>query len=785
MDDKCWLRYWYPITDMDIVTKSNIEYKSGLILLLSILCGLCTVYYSISLESSCSTANLFLSIYFFCIPLGMKNFGRWNICGMAVCIGWVVDNVVVARCTPTEAISLSFYQSLIPSYFILASEEYIFGGFFVSFLLMFSLPFEYSGVYEAMDAVPNEELRNYVMLTLKRTQTLNSGHLLAVFGLTMWMHSCSKNEFKVMNKLLEETKQAKQAAEMFFAAFSHEFRNPLNSLLGSLELIKDDVEDLSEHFKEFISTAMDCGEVLSNLISNVLDVSKIQAQMFQPTYAKYNPRTILHKVFNVSKTICLRKSLTLILEIDKNLPNCLLLDGPRLTQILINLVSNAIKFTEEGYIKIKATWKYVPTGKCREFRSDYSNYLCIKPRSLYERGEELTIDTSQVNVIINGKFIDKSVQTESNTGKKNIKKENFSLDTNDESYISYYHEELKGVLEIEVEDSGIGISDENCKKLFNPFTQANSAISKLYGGTGLGLWISKTITQVYKGNISVKSSLNHGSIFTIQLPCSVYIFFDNPLPKNSLLSQKLEVLLLDNQYSKANKMALEEQGIKVTVCMSGIVAVKYLETSNFHFIFIGINFLADNTFTLINRIKKIEEEKKIPIILLVPENKTDRIPAKFKSYTSVLSPLTNNELCRLIQMFYNKSPQKSSGIVLVLDDDRFILDILSKILEKEKILHTTCSKGRVLIDIYKKQYREVSLVVLDANLDDISGFEVAKTIRFLEKNMKLPEVPIICISGDNNETHFKKSRESGINFNLTKPVKRDEYVTTIKRFLKT
>jgi hypothetical protein len=229
MADQSWLNFWYPIKELDIVKRSNIEYKSGLILLLSVLCGLCTVYYSLRLESECSDANVILSFFFFSIPIGMKKFGKWNIFGMAVCIGWMIDNVIIARCSPKEAISLSFYQSLIPSYFILASEEYVFGGFFVSFLLMFSLPYEYSGVIEALEKVPQDELKDFVLSIFDRTQMLNSGHLLAVFGLTMWMHSCSHKEFKLMNKLLEETKQAKQAAEMFFAAFSHEFRSPLNS----------------------------------------------------------------------------------------------------------------------------------------------------------------------------------------------------------------------------------------------------------------------------------------------------------------------------------------------------------------------------------------------------------------------------------------------------------------------------------------------------------------------------------------------------------------------------
>jgi signal transduction histidine kinase len=71
--------------------------------------------------------------------------------------------------------------------------------------------------------------KEYLTGVIKRTQFMNSLHLFAVFGLTLWIHKCSNNDLKLMNKLLEETKQAKQAAEMFFAAFSHEFRNPLNS----------------------------------------------------------------------------------------------------------------------------------------------------------------------------------------------------------------------------------------------------------------------------------------------------------------------------------------------------------------------------------------------------------------------------------------------------------------------------------------------------------------------------------------------------------------------------
>jgi signal transduction histidine kinase/CheY-like chemotaxis protein len=545
---------------------------------------------------------------------------------------------------------------------------------------------------------------------------------------------------------------------------------------------------MPEHSKEFISTAMDCGEVLSNLINNVLDVSKIQAQMFQPAYSKAQPRAILHKVFSISKTICIRKGLTLFLEIDPNLPNFVLLDPGRLTQVLINLVSNSIKFTEEGYVKIKAIWNYDATGMVNEFTSEYSNFMCIKPRCALDEGPVTLAPV--LNEKIGEKFTDKSIQTDFGESRAANHKESYSLlDTHQEHFICKYHNEIKGTLIIQVQDSGIGISDENCKKLFNPFTQANSAISKLYGGTGLGLWISKTILNVYKGSLSVKSRINEGSIFTIALPCSVFVSEEPCLPKNTLVSQKLDVLLLDNLYTKLNKIALEEQGVKVSVCISPIHATKYLDSCSFHFIFISINFLSDNLVSLMNRIKRIDEEKKSPIILLVPENKLDRIPLKFKNYSTLVSPLTQRDLNKVIHFMTEKTLQKNLGTVLVLDDDKFILDILSKILEKEKILHKTCSKGLEFIEIYKKNYKEVAVLVLDAHLEDVSGFEVAKIIREFEKTSGIASSPIICISGDNDESHLKKCSEAGItvrrNFYLvTKPVKREDYISTIKRYLK-
>lgn len=126
-------------------------------------------------------------------------------------------------------------------------------------------------------------------------------------------------------------------------------------MLGSLDLLKDDKLIAKPGNQNLFQTALDCGEILFNMINNVLDASQISAQLLVPSKICAEPRFILHKIINICKTNALRKDLKLELTIDKRLPKYLIMDSGRFSQILINLLSNAIKFTDIGYIKIKVS----------------------------------------------------------------------------------------------------------------------------------------------------------------------------------------------------------------------------------------------------------------------------------------------------------------------------------------------------------------------------------------------------------------------------------------------
>ena len=364
-----------------------------------------------------------------------------------------------------------------------------------------------------------------------------------------------------------------------------------------------------------------------------------------------------------------------------------------------------------------------------------------------------------IPLVSSEKFCEKGTQTEEKIKQKN--KETYAvLEKNDDSYTNFYHGETGGDLFIEIEDTGIGINEEDKKKLFNPFVQANVGISKVFGGTGLGLYVSKVIMQAYGGDINLTSTLNKGSKFIINQPCTVCIDCESPSPKRSVYNN-LEVLLIDNQHTKLNKSVLEEQGIKVLVCMSDIPAVKYLKSSEFKIIFIGFNFITENSAALMNLIKKLTTDRKSSVFLLVPESISE-IPNQYKFYNTIKSPISYESLISALDSS-NKCFFFKSELVLIVDDDLFILNILSKMLEKEKIRHLTCAKGKELIGIYQEKYKEVAVIVLDANLEDISGFQVAQSIRAFERKNKLGEVPIICVSGDSDKEHHQRCKDSEIN----------------------
>ena len=158
---------------------------------------------------------------------------------------------------------------------------------------------------------------------------------------------------KCLSELVQKVEEKSKEKERFFACVSHELRNPLNSLLASVEILP---KTKPSKQGELLSSAKSCGDTLLHLIGNILDVSKIQDKKMDLCLKEVDINEVVKKVILMHKIRAKNKGLYLSLVGDRNIPPCVRIDDDKISQVLINLISNSIKFTEKGTVTIKLTW---------------------------------------------------------------------------------------------------------------------------------------------------------------------------------------------------------------------------------------------------------------------------------------------------------------------------------------------------------------------------------------------------------------------------------------------
>jgi len=267
--------------------------------------------------------------------------------------------------------------------------------------------------------------------------------LFSVLVLLFILFQRSRYDKKWLETLVEkrtiELVSANRAKSSFLSNMSHEMRTPLNAITG-MTVIGRKAKDIER--KDYaLDRISDASTHLLGVINDVLDMSKIEANMLELSPVEFNFEKMLQKVVSVVNIRVNEKRQKLTVRLDNAIPRTVIADDQRLTQVVVNLLSNAVKFTpEEGSITLNA--------------------------SLI--GEENGICTIQITV----------------------------------------------------SDTGIGISEEQQKKLFNSFQQAESNTTRKYGGTGLGLAISKSVVEMMGGKIGVQSEPGKGSVFTFTIQAS-------------------------------------------------------------------------------------------------------------------------------------------------------------------------------------------------------------------------------------------------------------------------
>jgi two-component system sensor histidine kinase BarA len=510
-------------------------------------------------------------------------------------------------------------------------------------------------------------------------------------------------ELEIRNAELDITRSkaiyANNAKSEFLANMSHEIRTPLSGIIGFTELLQG--TQLSVEQKDYLQTIHKSSVILLEIINDILDLSKIESGKVEISSNEFNLIDIIEDIINLLSQTALDKNIELFYSIEKDLPTIIHTDSFRVYQILTNLIGNAIKFTDKGYVYLQVT-----------------------------QGE---------------------------------------LD-NTESSIKFT-----------VSDTGIGMSKDVKAKLFKAFTQADTSITRRFGGTGLGLVISRKLTLLMKGEIDFDSTEGEGSTFWFSVPVT-------PIYQETIKSE-----LSDTKIAFVCNHFIAKQAFNILFsnwqCNVQDYVLDDLDNSK---VFKKINQSYDIVIVLLCK-KDLNQDVTSIILSKLNFSIPSLLIASTQSHTELKSlqqnifdsaVITSEKTHIIKQKLVNVLGENSQPAVteatdddaksghdwsklniMVVDDNEINLRLVEILLRKHRVNVTTARLGTQAIDY--ASMNTYDLIFMDLHMPGLDGYETTNIIR--ERTPGKQPV-IIALTANALPQEKEKAIKSGMNGILIKPI---------------
>jgi PAS domain S-box-containing protein len=524
-----------------------------------------------------------------------------------------------------------------------------------------------------------------------------------------------------LKSAVASAERANLAKSDFLATMSHEIRTPMNGILGMADVLWE--TPLNAQQMQYLEVIRRAGSDLRMLIDDILDLSKVDAGHLELEHVEFDLEEVVDRAIELTAVKARAKGLVLLSHLTPGLGTCFAGDPSRLRQVLVNLLGNAVKFTERGEIVLT----------CRNHESG-------KP----------------------------------------------------------------GLIEFAVSDTGIGIPADKLETIFDDFTQADASITRKYGGSGLGLGISRRIVAAMGGSLTVTSAPGYGSTFTFAAQ------FD-PAPENpgkvpsvpvDLCGKR--VLLIDDNATSSLILheTLQAWGLKCDTCrlpeeaLARVVGEMAGEQP-YSLVFIDSSGPGKNGFEAAACIKRIAGD--LPVVMLTfdaqPGDVTRSTEAGLAGYA--VKPVARADLLRLVcdamergdgpvalaETKTNREeeePVKPAHILVAEDspDNRLLVQVYLKGRPYELTFE---QDGKAAVDRFATS-GDFDLILMDVRMPVMDGLAATRAIRELERVRGAAPVPILALTAKAGSQDMEKSAAAGCNAHLSKPISKSELLDAIEKY---